>query len=52
MTMPHMQTPMPVVRDQRGAVLIVSLLLLLVMTILALGASQATRMDEKMARSV
>jgi type IV pilus assembly protein PilX len=34
---------------QRGAVLIVSLLLLLVMTVLALGASQATRMQERMA---
>src|SRR5262245_11778762 len=34
---------------QRGAVLVVSLLLLLVMTVLALGASQATRMQERMA---
>ena len=34
---------------QRGAVLVVSLLLLLVMTMLALGASQATRMEERMA---
>jgi len=35
--------------DQSGAVLVVSLLLLLVMTVLALGASQATRMQERMA---
>jgi len=34
---------------QSGAVLVVSLLLLLVMTILALSASQATRMQERMA---
>jgi type IV pilus assembly protein PilX len=34
---------------QQGAVLVVSLLLLLVMTVLALGASQATRMQERMA---
>jgi type IV pilus assembly protein PilX len=34
---------------QRGAVLVVSLLLLLVMTVLALGTSQATRMQERMA---
>jgi type IV pilus assembly protein PilX len=34
---------------QSGAVMIVSLLLLLVMTVLALAASQATRMQEKMA---
>lgn len=34
---------------QRGAVLIVSLLLLLVMTLLGLGASQSTRMQERMA---
>jgi type IV pilus assembly protein PilX len=34
---------------QRGAVLVVSLLLLLVMTILALGASQTTRIQERMA---
>jgi type IV pilus assembly protein PilX len=36
-------------KTQRGAVLVVSLLLLLVMTVLALGASQATRMQERMA---
>lgn len=35
--------------SQAGAVLVVSLLLLLVMTVLALGASQATRMQERMA---
>lgn len=52
MTMPHAQFRIPTHCTQRGAVLIVSLLLLLVMTILALGASQATRMDERMARSV
>lgn len=34
---------------QRGAVLVVSLLLLLVMTILGLGASQSTRLQERMA---
>jgi len=39
----------PCARQQRGAILVVSLLLLLVMTILALGASQATRMEERMA---
>lgn len=38
-------------RQQRGAVLIVSLLLLLVVTILALGASQSTRLQERMAGS-
>lgn len=37
------------VRPQRGAVLIVSLMLLLVMTLLGLGASQSTRMQERMA---
>jgi type IV pilus assembly protein PilX len=36
-------------RGQSGAVLVVSLLLLMVMTILALGASQATRMQQRMA---
>lgn len=35
--------------QQSGAVLVVSLLLLLVMTVLALGASQSTRMQERMA---
>lgn len=34
---------------QRGAVLIVSMLILLVMTVLALTASQATQMQERMA---
>lgn len=34
---------------QRGAVLVVSMLLLLVMTVLALTASQATQMEERMA---
>jgi type IV pilus assembly protein PilX len=35
--------------SQRGAVLVVSLLLLLVMTLLGLGASQSTRLQERMA---
>lgn len=35
--------------SQRGAVLVVSLLLLLVMTVLALTASQTTRLQERMA---
>jgi type IV pilus assembly protein PilX len=35
-------------RQQRGAVLVVSLLLLLVLTMLALGASQTTRLQERM----
>lgn len=34
---------------QQGAIMVVSLLLLLIMTVLALGASQATRMQERMA---
>ncbi|MFC4312109.1 PilX N-terminal domain-containing pilus assembly protein [Steroidobacter flavus] len=34
---------------QKGAVLVVSLLLLLVMTLLGLGASQSTRLQERMA---
>lgn len=38
-------------RQQRGAVLIVSMLLLLVVTILALSAGQSTRMQERMASS-
>ena len=37
--------------QQRGAVLVVSLLLLLVMTILAMAGSQSTRMQERMASS-
>jgi type IV pilus assembly protein PilX len=39
-------------QQQRGAVLVVSLLLLLVITVLALGASQTTRMQERMAASM
>jgi type IV pilus assembly protein PilX len=39
----------PRIHRQRGAILVVSLLLLLVMTVLALTASQATRMQERMA---
>ena len=35
-------------KKQQGAVLVVSLLLLLVMTVLALGASQTTRLQERM----
>src|SRR5688572_666493 len=34
---------------QRGAALVISLMLLLVMTLLGLGASQSTRMQERMA---
>lgn len=45
----QMKTPTSTKRYQSGAVLVVSLLLLLVMTVLALGASQATRMQERMA---
>jgi type IV pilus assembly protein PilX len=40
---------LPRTRQQRGAVLVVSLLLLLVMTLLGLGASQSTRLQERMA---
>jgi type IV pilus assembly protein PilX len=43
----HINAKVP--RKQRGAVLVVSLLLLLVMTLLALGASQSTRLQERMA---
>lgn len=39
----------PLAIRQRGAILIVSLLLLLVMTVLALTASQTTRLQERMA---
>jgi type IV pilus assembly protein PilX len=38
-----------IMRRQEGAVLVVSLLLLLVMTVLALSASQSTRIQERMA---
>lgn len=44
-----MQRPIPLPTRQRGAILIVSLLLLLVMTVLALTASQTTRLQERMA---
>ena len=37
----------PGIHRQRGAILVVSLLLLLVMTVLALTASQSTRMQER-----
>src|SRR5688572_905471 len=43
---------LPLRARQQGAVLVVSLLLLLVMTILALGASQATRMQDRMATNL
>ena len=39
-------------KQQRGAVLVVSLLLLLVMTILALGAAQTTRLQERMSANM
>lgn len=39
-------------KQQRGAVLVVSLLLLLVMTVLALGASQTTRLQERMSANM
>lgn len=42
----------PIRASQGGAVLVVSLLLLLVMTILALSVSQSTRMQERMAGNV
>jgi type IV pilus assembly protein PilX len=45
------QPIIPSLRQQQGAVLIVSMLLLLVITILALGASQSTRLQERMAGS-
>lgn len=45
MRVPHSRMP----STQRGAVLVVSLLLLLVMTLLGLGASQSTRLQERMA---
>lgn len=44
-----MQNPITLPNRQRGAILIVSLLLLLVMTVLALTASQTTRLQERMA---
>lgn len=44
-----MQRPITPPARQRGAILIVSLLLLLVMTVLALTASQTTRLQERMA---
>lgn len=45
---PHRQAPRFVTRH-RGAALVISLLLLLVMTLLGLGASQSTRLQERMA---
>jgi type IV pilus assembly protein PilX len=45
----RIRRPIQLARPQRGAVLIVSLMLLLVMTLLGLGASQSTRMQERMA---
>lgn len=49
--MPSMPIRHPM-KQQRGAVLVVSLLLLLVMTILALGASQTTRLQERMSANM
>ncbi|MET0533464.1 MAG: PilX N-terminal domain-containing pilus assembly protein [Steroidobacter sp.] len=43
----HISSP----HRQHGAVLVVSMLLLLVITVLALGASQSTRLQERMAGS-
>ncbi|HEY5758074.1 MAG TPA: PilX N-terminal domain-containing pilus assembly protein, partial [Steroidobacter sp.] len=37
------------VTRQHGAALVISLLLLLIMTLLGLGASQSTRLQERMA---
>lgn len=39
-------------KQQRGAVLVVSMLLLLVMTVLALGASQTTRLQDRMSANM
>lgn len=44
-----MRTAILIPAKQRGAILVVSLLLLLVMTVLGLTASQSTRMQERMA---
>ena len=49
--MPSRQIPISM-KQQRGAVLVVSLLLLLVMTVLALGASQTTRLQERMSANM
>jgi type IV pilus assembly protein PilX len=43
------QQALPRFRTQRGAIMVVSLLLLLVMTVLALSASQTTTLQERMA---
>jgi type IV pilus assembly protein PilX len=48
MTMKHRASRLSATR-QRGAALVISLLLLLVMTLLGLGASQSTRLQERMA---
>ncbi|MBX3704486.1 MAG: hypothetical protein KF822_11995 [Steroidobacteraceae bacterium] len=47
MDLPNILDPVP--RSQRGAILVISLLLLLVMTVLGLAAMQVTRMEERMA---
>lgn len=44
-----MKHPVILPARQRGAILVISLLLLLVMTVLALTASQTTRLQERMA---
>jgi type IV pilus assembly protein PilX len=45
----YMITQKPLLDSQRGAVLIVSLILLLVLTILAISSSQVVRLQERMA---
>ena len=50
--MPNNMTHIRLPQAQRGAVLIVSMLLLLTMTLLAMGASQSTRLQERMAGSL
>jgi type IV pilus assembly protein PilX len=44
-----MRTPIKHPKRQRGAILVVSLLLLLVLSVLGITASQTTRMEERMA---
>jgi type IV pilus assembly protein PilX len=48
----HSLSSLATMKQQRGAVLIVSMLLLLVMTVLALGASQTTRLQERMSANM
>lgn len=47
--MKHYRQAHRFITRQRGAALVISLLLLLVMTLLGLGASQSTRLQERMA---